>query len=657
MSDTSVRIVSVTLRGESCYKIVLLFATRRHSVLTVVTQHLPGDSHVSRDQSRLYVTSAICHVSIKVKQTRSGNFPHCELGQSLPILITPKKGPLISMKRLCGKWKRMAQSLRLSCTYCRQRGRLKLVMLLLLCSCICHVLILNFSGSNSTSSATNEILPIQTQYYTTVENQEGTTSPPGISLNPKPKRAPLSRKTDSFPFIHSNGSSSGTDESSPFVMVFPHRNKEKHFSQELMKNDKLAFWNLSEFLGGMEEFDGATCLQPDASTRGSETDQLRQDEDINFTRNIYLDSSWCRFMKREWSVHIRNTGQVQNLQIRLGKLFEDESSLLRNETLPVNILLQSCNIVQGPFLIRRHLYDRIGGLLDGFGKLAVLEFFIRSEGQLKIAKLSNCVWTPEITRVDRGSLEGSHKVPEYSSFANKHGILRIVTESRIEWTACVANWKLCKEKPYIKPRDLPRIAAPICCSVVLGQMLADLTWALTRLGLEYRIIYGTLLGAVRSQAIIPWTTDIDVALTKSAIDDASTFPAIEKLLENQYYVGNSFMGAPRVHGLMGPYIDVDTAPFFDGHHDLQGNLLFSNDIEEAVRGMLPVSEYWRERTYADLYWSPSLWMNGSSLVTINNQTFVTVKEVDYELTNWYGKDYRQPVLKGNWVGFSDQGTA
>lgn len=563
------------------------------------------------------------------------------------------------MKRLCGKWKRIAQSLRLGCAYCKQR-RLKLVMLLLLCSCICHVLILNFSGSESTNSASNEILPLQAQYFTTVENQgTSTPSPAGVSLNSKPKLAPLSRQ-NSFVFIHSDGRSSSTDENAPFLMVFPHSTKEKNISQELLGNNKFAFWNLSEFLGAMEGFDGATCLQPEASIHSRENDHVRQHEEINSTRNIYLDSSWCRFIKREWSVHIRNTGRVQNVQIHLIKPFRNESSLPGNESLPslpVDILLQSCNIVQGPFLIRRDVFDRIGGLLDSFGKVTLLEFFIRSEGQLKIAKLSNCVWTPEITRVDRGPLEGSNDIPEYSSFGNKHGILRIVTESRIEWTACVANWKLCPEKPYVKPRGLPSIAAPICCSAVLGQMLADITWALTRLGLEYRIIYGTLLGAVRSQAIIPWTADIDIALTKSAVDNASTFPAIEKQLRNQYYVGNSFMDVPRVHSLMGPYIDVDTAPVFDGPDDLEGNLLFSSDIEEAVKGMLPVSENWRDRGYADLYWSPSAWMNGSSLVTINNQQFVTVKQVDYELTNWYGKDYREPVLKGNWVGFSDQGTA
>jgi len=274
-----------------------------------------------------------------------------------------------------------------------------------------------------------------------------------------------------------------------------------------------------------------------------------------------------------------------------------------------------------------------------------------------MAKLTNCEWTPEITRVDRGSLEGSNNFPEYASFGNKHQILRIVTENRIEWTACVANWKLCAEKPYVKPQGLPGIAAPICCSAVLGQMLADFTWALNKLGLEYRLIYGTLLGAVRSQAIIPWTHDIDIAISKSAIVNKSTFVALRKELGGLYYVGNSYMDTPRAHMLVPPYIEVDTAPFFDGPYDLDGNALFSDEIDERVKGMLPISDNWRERGYIDLYGGHLVWMNDSSLVVINNQTFTTVKEVDYELKNWYGESYSEPSVKGNWVGFSDAGTA
>ena len=111
------------------------------------------------------------------------------------------------------------------------------------------------------------------------------------------------------------------------------------------------------------------------------------------------------------------------------------------------IVFQNCNILQGPFVIRKRVFHRIGGLLSDLGKITLLEFFLRSKGELKMAKLSNCMCrTSQIMRVDRGSLEGSNRVAEYASFANKHQILRIVTESRIEWTACVANWKLSARK-------------------------------------------------------------------------------------------------------------------------------------------------------------------------------------------------------------------
>ena len=565
------------------------------------------------------------------------------------------------------------------------RHKLKLFMLLVLCTGICHLLILNFSGRSSTDAVINlgsisavfsspvfpeqrlvieptinqDTVRLQILNFTATDKHEDTSSTVttlsgtySLPVQPKNPR----KWQDSFAFIYSNGRSSVTDENAPYVAVFPYSTREDKVSQDFVEDDKLALQKLSEFLDTMEEFDGATCSQP-AATANAQKDHVLQQEQINIIRNSSLDSSWCRFIINKWSLHIRNTGRIQNIQLR-NKLFTDESS---NESSPVDsksgVVLQICNIIQGPFIIRKDVFHSIGGLLEGFGRVALQEFFIRSKGELKMAKLSNCAWTREITRVDRGTFEGSNDVPEYAKFGNKHGILRIVTDNRIEWTGCVANWKLCPEKPYVEPRELPGVAAPICCSAVLFQMLKDFTWAFTELGVEYRVVYGTLLGAVRSQAIIPWTCDIDIALNRSTYDNASTYTAIEKLLRSQYYVGNSFMGMPRAHMLIPPYIEVDTAPFFDDPDDLQGNLLFSSDIEKAVKDMLPVSASWRDRGYVDFYVAPSVWLNDSALVTINNQQFITLKEIEYELTNWYGKDYRQPVYRGQWEGFTDQGNA
>ena len=426
----------------------------------------------------------------------------------------------------------------------------------------------------------------------------------------------------------------------------------------MAEDDKLSLLTLYEFLDVTVRFDGATCLQPLTEHKRADH-ELHQEKLYNQMKDS-LESSWCRFITKEWSLHIKNTGPVLNTRL--------ESKTSTNGSSPnkfsfsdfangILIVYQVCNIAQGPFVMRGDVFHRIGGLHNGFGRMALLEFFVRSKGELKIAKLSNCRWTHGIARVDRGTLEGSNDVPEYAAFGNKFNILRIVTNNRIEWTTCVSNWKLCPEKPYVKPTELSSVAAPICCGIVLFQMLKDITWALTQLGVDYRVIYGTLLGAVRSQTVIPWTCDVDIALTKADYGNSSTYSSIAELLRTKgshYYLGISYMGMPRGHMLMAPYIEVDTTPFFDGPDDLEGNnLLFSSDIEQAVQGMLPVLSGWRERRYVDFYISPSVWLNGSALAVINNEQFVTLKDIDYELTNWYGKGYLQPAHRGEWFGCLD----
>ncbi|XP_022788801.1 uncharacterized protein LOC111328596 [Stylophora pistillata] len=431
--------------------------------------------------------------------------------------------------------------------------------------------------------------------------------------------------------------SSAVNNKTLYILILPYSTQEKDIDRELEEENKYSVSKLREFLRSGKQFHGATCMQQ------------QENHKIKASENLQLDQSWCRFLKKMWSVHIRNAGPVKNVALQKSGQLDSDSETGTSDT-----FVQTCNVAQGPIVIRKDVFQKIGGLMDGFGKLSLLEFFLRSKGDLKIAKLGFCAWTPRITRADRGKLEGSNEVPEYTNFANKHAVLRIVTENRIEWTACVANWKMCPEKPYVEPRGLPDVAAPICCSAVLWKMLSDFVMGLNKLGLEYRIVDGTLLGAVRSKAIIPWTYDIDIALPTAVYKNASTYSTLEKVLENQYYAGMSFMNMPRGHILVPPYIDVNTAPYFDGPEDLEGKALFSRELEEAVKGMLPVSHRWRKRGYVDFYEAGHALMEGSSLVTINNEEFVTVKDVNKMLSFNYGENYLQPALKGEWSGLSDR---
>jgi len=73
--------------------------------------------------------------------------------------------------------------------------------------------------------------------------------------------------------------------------------------------------------------------------------------------------------------------------------------------------------------------------------------------------------------------------------------------------------------------------------------------------------------------------------------------------------------------------------------------------------MLPISGLWRSHVYADFYKGRSAWMKDFSFVTINNQTYATMKKVDYELTKWYGENYLEPIVKKKWAGLKSKGGA
>ena len=429
-----------------------------------------------------------------------------------------------------------------------------------------------------------------------------------------------------------------------YVLVVPFSrptvNADKSFPQEVRDSKRYTLQMLGGFLHSRKDFDAVTCQHS-----GNRQEDTLKSGSPNMN-NASIKSTWCRFVQTNWSIQIRNTGQVSKHKFVLTTNTTTSGSLVND-----SVVYENCNIVEGPFLIRNHLFHRLRGLNGTFGKLVLFEFFVRSGGKLKVARLKNCTWSHEITRADRSTLEGTPHFLEYATFGNKHNVLRIITENRIEWTTCLVNWKR-PEKPTVRFRNITNIFRPICCRIVLGELLDDIVWAMNTLNIEYRIVYGTALGAVRSQTIIPWTRDIDIAINESVFDNTSTYTAIEKLFGNKYFAGE-FWHMPRGFRHWPISVEVDTTSMFDGPNDLRGDKLFNAEIEEEVNGMLPIGEDWRDHGYIDFYRASPEWMNETSKVTIDGKTFVSIKEVDKELTNWYGNDYMTPDMKGEWTGHQD----
>jgi hypothetical protein len=51
-------------------------------------------------------------------------------------------------------------------------------------------------------------------------------------------------------------------------------------------------------------------------------------------------------------------------------------------------------------------------------------------------------------------------------------------------------------------------------------------------GIDYKVAFGTLLGAVRDQDIIPWTGDVDMSTNEDGMD------ALVKDFKGNYHYGN-----------------------------------------------------------------------------------------------------------------------
>ncbi|KAK3742205.1 hypothetical protein QZH41_005596, partial [Actinostola sp. cb2023] len=308
-------------------------------------------------------------------------------------------------------------------------------------------------------------------------------------------------------------SSIPTNPNAKYVLVIPRRIKKIIGTAILERNDQQAATIAGRMMDSMNNLDGLAC-----SPRKFKNITLNVDRRLsNEEWKGLFNTTWCNFARREWSIQIRNSGNIEKV-----KFGENH-----------NVTFQMCNLVNGPLVLRKEKFVQLNGLRPDFGRLSLLDFFLRSNGTLKIGKFGNCFYSDELFNIDRGP-RIADEFPEYSHFDVTHGVLRIIKEDRIEWTKCVATNKHCKEEPYIAPTTLPQIGQPICCSVVLGEMLKDLVTVFTKLGIDYRVVYGTLLGGERSGAIIPYTYDIDMTIEEKFSRDGLMLSRMDPLLQRRW---------------------------------------------------------------------------------------------------------------------------
>ena len=409
-----------------------------------------------------------------------------------------------------------------------------------------------------------------------------------------------------------------------YVLIVPHRLdpklKDEGISGLSAPSDREALLKLKTFLDMHLEFDGATGISSETKARGfTETKQL-------------LEQSACRFLVKNWTLVIRNSGKINKLQ-------EDTGTKGSKD-----VEYQECIITENAFLIRKKNFLKLRWRTD-YGLLNHIDFFLRSKGALKIAKLSNCYLSQSLNYIDRGGLEGNKEFTDYSKLGKFHSILRVVRPHKIEWTKCSDDADTCSEKPSASRSSdsLPSDGFPICCDATMNDLLVATVKAMDKIGMDYRVTYGTLLGAVRSSAIIPYSDDIDLAVRKKDNDNFSRFIALQNHLGSKYRViWKAKPPISRVYPHFTPTVEVNTDRFFE-EDNLKSKLLFKSKILIQMEKLFPIVDSHTERRFVDLYPSPEEWFNGFSNVTINNRTYQgnPARNITELLTDWYGDDYME----------------
>ena len=180
----------------------------------------------------------------------------------------------------------------------------------------------------------------------------------------------------------------------------------------------------------------------------------------------------------------------------------------------------------------------------------------------------------------------------------------------------------------------------------MDDLLVALSDALRELGVDYRIAYGTLLGAVRSQTIIPHTDDVDIAIHRRDNDNLTLFAALQDLTGPRFNVVMKMRNELPVSNVLAhftPTVFTDTAKYFQNENYIEGRALFSEEVLVQMKKLLPVENTVTERRFLDIYPSPEeLFDTPASVVTINNRKYPGVKNVHQVLTKWYGEDYMSP---------------
>ncbi|XP_048585362.1 uncharacterized protein LOC125568069 [Nematostella vectensis] len=401
-----------------------------------------------------------------------------------------------------------------------------------------------------------------------------------------------------------------------YVLLLPHaleRAKLLSTMEGLSDRDRESLVKMARFLHMSFDHNAVSCLAKPV---------LPQYPPVRLRGYAYSDERPCNY-------------EVKNMTILIGDKTETTSKQTVDGS--QDLVYKECNIADGAIMIRRETLYKIG-LDNSYGETTMLDLYLRARGRLKIAGLMECSMSSELSRLDRGMANGNATFLDYVTLGAAHNVTRIVRDNSITWVKCSLTPSLCPERPLAPLSDR---VLPVCCSRLLDRLLVDTVSGLGQVGVDYRIEYGTLLGGVRSGAIIPWTKDIDIGLRERDYFNDKVFYKLQRLMKPKGYLLPIIKGQRRVIPLFPPFVPMKMNPF-DEQYQFR---LFNSDVIAAMKKLLPLKAIWTNLGYGDFYIAKEERFRSLAAVTINGNIYSTFTNANKALAQWYGQQFMSPKMR------------
>ncbi|CAF4184857.1 unnamed protein product, partial [Adineta steineri] len=182
-----------------------------------------------------------------------------------------------------------------------------------------------------------------------------------------------------------------------------------------------------------------------------------------------------------------------------------------------------------------------------------------------------------------------------------------------------------------------------CCAYILKHSLLFIDTFFKHHNLSYVIVYGTLLGAVRNKTIIPWTKDTDIGIldktylfTKKIRDELyqNGFHLFEtlglpRLCVHRYNTNTTLLATqdtrhkpPALISEVQAYIDLYSVSRINSSQTISNTSLFSIQSSDSFHSLISFQEK----------------------VTIDEQTFPTIDNIEEHLIYFYTKEYMHGIM-------------